>query len=106
MIEIGMTVLGRDGKPIGCVAQVLQDEPGLPPGLVITMPSLFGLRHRRVTLTTFDVRDVLEGAVLLRISRWDANNRASQNSFNSLRALATARPSLGLASAGTLGQQV
>ena len=87
MVTIGMPVLCCQGRRIGSVAQVLNDEPGIPPGLVITMPILFGLRRRRVTLTTFDVRDVHDGTVLLRISRWDVNNRASQTSCNAVRRL-------------------
>src|SRR5487761_319898 len=77
VVKIGMHVLDRAGLHIGSVAQVLPDVLGVPPGLIITMPTLFGLRRRRVTLTTFDVRDVRAATVLLRITRWDANNRAS-----------------------------
>jgi len=98
MVTIGMPVLCCEGKRIGSVAQVLDDEPGIPPGLVITMPILFGLRQRRVTLTTFDVRDVHDGTVLLRISRWEANNRASQTSFEAVRPFGSARSDRGAAS--------
>jgi hypothetical protein len=71
-----MPVLSCDGERVGSVAHVVEDGSAFPPGLVIAVPRLFGIRKRLVTLTSFDVRDVRNGNVHLRISRWDANNRS------------------------------
>jgi hypothetical protein len=76
MITPGMPVVSRDGHRLGYVTQVIAGDAQGPPGVVVTIPRLFGLRRSRVALTTFDVRDVRAGSVLLRITRWDAHNRA------------------------------
>lgn len=76
MIMVGMPVVSRDGHRIGHVTQVIDEDSMLPPGVLVTISRLFGLRRSRVALTTFDVRDVRAGSVLLRITRWDAHNRA------------------------------
>jgi hypothetical protein len=78
MIEAGMPVLSRDGRRIGYVARIIAGGSLLPPGLTVTVLSLLGLRRRLITLTSFDVRDVRDGNVILRITRWEANNRWDQ----------------------------
>jgi hypothetical protein len=78
VIEPGMPVLSRDGHRIGCVKQVIEDDPSLPPGILIARSRFCGLFSTRVVLTTFDVQDVRGGSVLLRITRWDVGNRAGQ----------------------------
>lgn len=92
MIEAGMPVLGRDGERIGYVAHILDDSVPLPPGLAVAMPRRFGLRPRLVTLTSFDVRDVRDGNVILRITRWDARNRCERSAGSAAGALAAATP--------------
>lgn len=77
MIEPGMPVWSRKGERVGHVDHVIAEGASLPPGLVITVPRLFGFRRQLVTLTSFDVRDVRDGNVVLRITRWDALNRAT-----------------------------
>ena len=75
MINVGMTALSRDGYRIGRVARLVDGDPLLPPGVIITIPRYFGICHHQVLLTTYDVRDVKDGRVILRISRWEANHR-------------------------------
>jgi hypothetical protein len=78
VIENGMPVVGRDGKRIGYVARVIDGRLPLPPGLTVALHRRFGWRRRSITLTSFDVRDVRNGNLILRLTRWDANNRWEQ----------------------------
>lgn len=85
MIELGMPVVSRDGRRIGRVERIIDRNADLPPGVVVAMPRVFGLLRRHVVLTTFDVRDIRSGSLVLRISRWDANNRAARAVRNIVR---------------------
>lgn len=78
MIELGMPVWSRDGHWVGCVEAVLEDGLSLPPGIVIARSRVGGLFNAKVALTTYDVRDVRGGVVLLRITRWDVWHRAGR----------------------------
>ena len=75
MIETGMSVVGRDGKRIGYVARVIDGRSPLLPGLIVALRRRLGRRRRAIMLTSFDVRDVRDGSLILRLTRWDANNR-------------------------------
>ena len=95
MIVAGMPVISGDGRRIGRVERVIGRDTALPPGVIVALPRMLGLPRRLVALTTFDVRDVRAGWLVLRISRWEVRNRASR----AVQSGTAARPSRGRATA-------
>jgi hypothetical protein len=82
MISIGMKVISSDGQVVGTVSKIIEANDSTPPGLILAKTSHFSLRPSYVALTTYDVKDILaDTVVLLRISRWDVNNRQKLLAF-------------------------